>query len=446
MMTAYLSEVLPFARLLDRSCVSADFKSFVWADRNGVWDTQRITKVLAQETAIRLGHRITFQDYRHIAIAIDREHVRGLIGDANDEPDDVYDLGASHSSRTADQVYGIDATMLRGLNPRTVNAFRDVVGRWHRFLNFEDEEEDTTIARKRALNPSQGWTLPSRKRPCLAGDGETLDLLKRGLESLLGPDAKFRSKEQKEALIAIVSKRGPLVVILPTGGGKSLLFQLPASLSGARTTVVVVPFRSLIADLVQRCTLLGIGCVEWIIGRPQHAQLTLVVAETAVSTSFLSFVSDLRIAGNLDRIVIDECHVIFTADGYRPRLPDLDRLRAIPCQFVFLTGTLPPCLEENLESAMLLRNDEGLGYIRASTDRPAIAYRVETCGSGQVQTRVGKIIAAARQSLSVVERIIVFCRTRRECERMAEVLVCEPYHSKWDANDESMASWIDGRS
>ncbi|KAK4971943.1 hypothetical protein LTR66_011352 [Elasticomyces elasticus] len=133
-LVVYLADILPFITLVDRNGVSGPLRSFLWVDRKRVWNTSRATRALTQETSIRMAYRITFQDYRHIAIAIDREHVRGLMGDTDDDQDDLYDLGAAHSSRTADQMYGIDASMLRSLSARSINASREVTDWWHWFL------------------------------------------------------------------------------------------------------------------------------------------------------------------------------------------------------------------------------------------------------------------------------------------------------------------------
>ncbi|OAF98468.1 uncharacterized protein CC84DRAFT_1238638, partial [Paraphaeosphaeria sporulosa] len=43
-----------------------------------------------------------------------------------------------------------------------------------------------------------------------------------------------------------------LIIVLPTGGGKSLLFIVPAFILGARVTILMVPFQALIEDHVQR--------------------------------------------------------------------------------------------------------------------------------------------------------------------------------------------------
>ncbi len=59
----------------------------------------------------------------------------------------------------------------------------------------------------------------------------------------------FKSPKQEIALRAILTKKTPLVVVLPTSSGKSLLFIAPACLLDSRVTIIVVLFRELIRDL-----------------------------------------------------------------------------------------------------------------------------------------------------------------------------------------------------
>jgi superfamily II DNA helicase RecQ len=67
---------------------------------------------------------------------------------------------------------------------------------------------------------------------------------------------------QKEAIDAIVAGKSPVVAVMPTGAGKSLLFMLPAWAEQGGTTVVVVPLIALRGDMMRRCTKLGILCAE----------------------------------------------------------------------------------------------------------------------------------------------------------------------------------------
>jgi len=87
--------------------------------------------------------RITFQDYRHMAKAIDRMHVRGLTEEMDEDQDHIHDLASTHSSATADEIYGIDASMLRSLSARTMNSLRSVGDRWHQFLQFNNRQQWT---------------------------------------------------------------------------------------------------------------------------------------------------------------------------------------------------------------------------------------------------------------------------------------------------------------
>jgi len=396
---------------------------------------------MSQETAVRMGHRITFQDYRHIAIAIDREHVRGLMGDDDDDDvDDAHDLGAAHSSRTADLVYGLDISMLRALSARSINVFRKVSDRWHHFLHENSRQQWPDRGRSRALSGTA--LLPEKKRQRLCANSDKQAELQQGLEKLLGAGASFRSREQREAILAVMRGQSPLVVVLPPSGGKSLVFQLPASLQDAKSTVVVVPFVALVGDLKKRCRDLGMGCVQWTAENQQRATIVLVVSEAAASKAFIAWASGLQLSGKLDRIVIDECHVLLTAAEYRHRLQDLDHLRAIPCQFVLLTGTLPPRMERELGKALLLGSeDDGLRWIRARTDRRNIAFMVTEVEDGEEIATVCKVISEAQGKQLSKGLTVVFCGDRAGCEEIAMNLGCQPYHAKWREKEQSLASW-----
>jgi len=76
LLVIYLTDILPFRRMIDRESMASTPKGFLWADKKGIWDTNRMCKALVRETSVHLGHRITVADYRHIAIGIDRMHIR----------------------------------------------------------------------------------------------------------------------------------------------------------------------------------------------------------------------------------------------------------------------------------------------------------------------------------------------------------------------------------
>jgi superfamily II DNA helicase RecQ len=79
----------------------------------------------------------------------------------------------------------------------------------------------------------------------------------------------YKSSEQKQALDAVVQGISLLIVVLPTGGGKTLLLLAAAILDDMQqsdtpsVTVLVLPFRALIEDLLVRLGKAGIKVVEW---------------------------------------------------------------------------------------------------------------------------------------------------------------------------------------
>src|SRR5450432_1550350 len=99
---------------------------------------------------------------------------------------------------------------------------------------------------------------------------------------MLGNDTEFRGL-QKPALEAIMSSKSPIVVVMGTGAGKSLLFQLPAHSQKSGTTIVIVLLKSLERSLHKRCQKAGISCIQW---DPQQqeriAQIVLVQPEAVV--------------------------------------------------------------------------------------------------------------------------------------------------------------------
>ena len=68
--------------------------------------------------------------------------------------------------------------------------------------------------------------------------------LESQLKALYGPQAAFRGL-QREAITTILQGRSPVVIVMPTGGGKSLAFMLPTSCATSGLTIVVVPLLSL---------------------------------------------------------------------------------------------------------------------------------------------------------------------------------------------------------
>jgi hypothetical protein len=116
---------------------------------------------------------------------------------------------------------------------------------------------------------SFSMAIPSRPPPCDSPTTGVLPLpttplysgeeIHEGLKKVLNKeDPKFRSKEQEEAVFAALDGQSPLIVVLPTGGGKTLTFTLAAALRDPGVTIVVAPFNALEKDYVVRLRLSSI--------------------------------------------------------------------------------------------------------------------------------------------------------------------------------------------
>jgi superfamily II DNA helicase RecQ len=134
------------------------------------------------------------------------------------------------------------------------------------------------------------------------------------------------------------------VAIQATSFSKSLLFMLPAVMSPQGMTIVVVPLISLRDNMADRCRKIGIQCVEWHPHQPADgAQIVLITPEGTTSEAFQHFVNRQRTLGLLDRIVVDECHVILeSVHGWRPKVRALIELQQHQTQLVYLTVTIQP--------------------------------------------------------------------------------------------------------
>ena len=148
-----------------------------------------------------------------------------------------------------------------------------------------------------------------------------------GLKKVLNQEEpKFRSTEQEEAVFAALDRQTPLIVVLPTGGGKTLTFTLPAVLRAPGVSIVVAPFNALEKDYVRRLRLSHIEHIVWRHGEVRYAPVVVVSADRAVSTQFITYTSILKKRKLLRRVVLDECHLTFTASDYRPKLKQLGHL------------------------------------------------------------------------------------------------------------------------
>ena len=81
------------------------------------------------------------------------------------------------------------------------------------------------------------------------------------LKELMGENAEFRGLQEK-AMHAIMTGQSPIVSVMATGEGKSMLFMLPAYCVSGGTTIVIILLCLLQEDLERRCREARIECVQ----------------------------------------------------------------------------------------------------------------------------------------------------------------------------------------
>jgi len=118
---------------------------------------------------------------------------------------------------------------------------------------------------------------------------DLLELLARHFPNEANP--QFRSHYQLQAIDVLLRRDENFILVLPTGGGKSLLFTLPPLIEKGYTSYVVVPNASLLRDHLQKAENLGIRCHKWTATPPgstvgPDVALVFLAVESAVSREF----------------------------------------------------------------------------------------------------------------------------------------------------------------
>jgi ATP-dependent DNA helicase RecQ len=236
---------------------------------------------------------------------------------------------------------------------------------------------------------------------------------------------RFRPGQQ-EAVEATLAGRDVLVV-MPTGSGKSLTYQLPA-LMRTDLTVVVSPLVSLMADQVEALARVAPRRVA-LINAQQDARTNRSAVERAVAGQVrLLYVAPERFSspGFLERIrqarigrfVVDEAHCVSQwGHDFRPdyfRLADAARWLGAEA-ILASTATATPQVAADIVARLGLRDP-----VRVATgfDRPNLSFAVVPCPTKEA---VHRGIAAALEPPEA-RPAIVYAGTRAECDRLAERL------------------------
>ncbi|OZI67187.1 DNA helicase RecQ [Bordetella genomosp. 11] len=244
----------------------------------------------------------------------------------------------------------------------------------------------------------------------------------------------FRGEQQ--AIVDHVIQGGDALVLMPTGGGKSLCYQVPA-LVREGTGVVVSPLIALMQDQVDALTELGVRAAylnstqDWRVARDVERafldgelDLLYVAPERLLTDRCLELLERGRIA----LFAIDEAHCVSQwGHDFRPEYMGLSLLHERWPQVPRIALTATATAVTRTEIAQRLALDEARHFV-ASFDRPNIRYRIVE------KNEVRKQLLDLIRSEHAGDSGVVYCLSRARVEETAEFLsnngvLALPYHA-----------------
>ena len=245
---------------------------------------------------------------------------------------------------------------------------------------------------------------------------------------------------QEQAIRAGLERRDSLVV-MPTGGGKSLCYQVPAELA-RRTDIVVSPLISLMKDQVDGLRESGYPAAALYSGMPLDTvreteaqiaagryRLVFVAPERLLTPRFLQLIERLQVRA----FAIDEAHCIsHWGHDFRPEYRQLAELKTrFPQASVHAyTATATARVRADIAEQLRLHNP---AVLVGTFDRPNLTYRVVPRVDAQMQA-----LQVLRRHPG--EAAIVYCISRKDTEAMAEWLQANRlraafYHAGMEAEE-----------
>ncbi|MGO2660307.1 MAG: DNA helicase RecQ [Mycetocola reblochoni] len=261
------------------------------------------------------------------------------------------------------------------------------------------------------------------------------------LETVFGYPS-FRG--QQEQIVDRLIAGGDAVVLMPTGGGKSLCYQIPA-LVRPGTGIVVSPLIALMHDQVQALRLAGVRA-EYLNSTQSSEERDRVASDYRAGLVDLLYVAPERLALDSTRsllssapvslIAIDEAHCVSQwGHDFRPDYLALGELGRIwpDVPRVALTATATRATHADITERLGL---QGAEHFVADFDRPNIQYRIAP--KNEVRSQLKELIEAQRSPTGEPVAGIVYALSRKRVEQTAEYLNANgitalPYHAGLDA-------------
>ncbi|KIM35204.1 hypothetical protein M413DRAFT_32670 [Hebeloma cylindrosporum] len=200
---------------------------------------------------------------------------------------------------------------------------------------------------------------------------KALEVLQRLVRN---PNAQWASETQRHGVMAVLELKRDVLAVMATGSGKTMLAIIPPLMEPDYTTVIVLPFRLLMADMKRRLDGMDVP-YEAYNGNPLKGQanIVLVSADSVQVDSWKEHINLLNQKRRVVRQVFDEVHEPLVAQSYRDTLHNVYRMRDIlKAQLVGLTATLNESQEKILFQMYIFGHDTLV--LRTGSNRPELKF------------------------------------------------------------------------
>jgi len=273
-----------------------------------------------------------------------------------------------------------------------------------------------------------------------------LELLETALKQYFGYTSFWEG--QRQVIEQVLDGRDAFV-LMPTGGGKSLIYQLPALLMPG-LTIVISPLIALMQDQVERLRANGIPAtfINSALSAAERSsreyaavngrlKLLYVAPERLMTPDFLSLLEQAESNTGLSLLAVDEAHCVSEwGHDFRPEYRQLGRLRTrhpdIP--MLALTATATERVREDILDQ--LRLNEPYLHV-ASFNRPNLYYEVRDKNRNSYRELL-KILSEYEN-----ESVIIYCQTRNNVDDLSTALVRDgicalPYHAGLSTDERAL--------
>lgn len=257
-----------------------------------------------------------------------------------------------------------------------------------------------------------------------------VSVLKNDLFNICG-SSEFRSAEQFDFVFRVVFSNQDLIVIHPTGSGKSVAFLMLAQIVRSKVAIVVVPMVALVQDLLRRSAEVGIVAAKSLDGLARNTQIVFLTPESFVLESSRRVIHELHESKRISRIFIDECHMAIFDSGFREAYLGVASICRHIKGTVLLTGTASVRTQSELK-ALFFAEDAPVTVLRSSSNRPNLEYSVISGDFSQILPLI--------TPLKDDERAIIYCVTILDLEKVCTKIglnLCTAFYGELSAEEKS---------